>query len=144
MSATDLKEMRAALAREEAKTGNSGAIPRTPKQLMLDARDVEAKNPDKYVRWVNVRDPQKAQGRIMDGYEVMTEEAGGRSLGGSLKLMAIPRERHLERIAANKAAHKLRLQAHKTEMQQLAEGIARELRDKHGINVDAERILVSE
>lgn len=144
MSIEDLKATRDRLERIERTTGNSGAVPRTPKQLMLDASEIEKGDPEHKYRWVNVRDPQKAQARIMEGYTPIAEGEGGRTLGGALKLMKIPREVHLARIADQKREHKLRLNAHRTELENLAEGIARELRDRHGINVDAERILVSE
>lgn len=144
MSADTLKEMKSKLDRLEATTGNSGAVPRTPKQLLLDRRHLEQSDKDHRYRWVSARDAQKIESRLLEGYVKVPDGEGGANLGGSLVLMKIPRERYLERVRANRQRHAERMGSHKREMEEVAESVARILRDKHGINYNAERILVSE
>lgn len=137
------EEQLAAARRTEARTV-PGAVPRTPRQLMLDASAVQEKHPDKHLRWVNIKDPQKAESRQMDGYTRLTSEEGGKQLGSELVLMGAPRELVEARIADERKLNRERLEAPKRMMQEAAEGIARELRDNHGINVDPSRIFVNE
>src|SRR5512138_58264 len=79
------------LSRQE-ETTNPGANVLTPKQELLNARDVQEKHPDKRVRWVSLRDAQKVESRKMEGYKIIPSEEGGRRLGDDLVLMEIPRE----------------------------------------------------
>jgi hypothetical protein len=137
-----LKEMQAELAREEAKTGSSGAIPRTPKQNLLDARDVEAKHPDHYVRWLNT-DGDKVQSRQADGFEKIPESEGGRQTG-RLALFKQPREQHEKRVRDQKETAERRLTQHNQEVEAAAETIAKHLRDRHGVRIDARDFLISE
>jgi hypothetical protein len=115
---------------------------------MLDATALEEKHPDKHFRFVNTSDPGKVQGRVADGYERVSEEdaraAGARSQVGESVLMSIPREKYEERVQRQKEVHDSRLKAHQTEVQRAVEAVARELRDRHGINVPVERLLVDE
>lgn len=137
-------EQLAAARRVEAKTV-PGATPRAPRQQMLDsAKAVQDRHPDKRVRWVNMRDPQKVESRQMDGYQRLTSEEGGKQLGNELVLMAAPRELVEAREANERQINRDRLEAPKRMMQEAAEGIARELRDRHGINVDPSRLFVNE
>jgi len=122
----------------------SGAPSRAPRQQMLDASAVQERHPDKHVRWVGIRDPQKAESRQLDGYERLTSEEGGKQIGNELVLMAAPRELVEARIQSERRLNRERLEAPKRMMQEAAEGIARELRDRHGITVDADRIFVNE
>ena len=142
-SEVSLKEMQDKLKRLEETSGRSGAISRTPKQMMLDARELEQKDPEHHYRFVSSRDPQKVQGRIMEGYAKVPESEGGRDLGG-LILMKIPRRQYESRVANETRITKERLSAHTKEMRTAAESVAKELRDKHGISVPMERIFVSE
>jgi hypothetical protein len=119
-----------------------GATVLTPKEQMLDARDVEKRHPDKAIRWVNIRDPQKAATRQLEGYVRLSEEEGGRTIGDELALMGAPRE-HIE--AQREAIRRVtfeRLNAHNNEMEQIAEGVAKVMRDRYGMSVDPKRILV--
>lgn len=138
-----LKALQEQLANKEAKSGLGGAIARTPKEMLLDASDVEAKDPDHHYRFVNVTDTQKGQRRIVEGYRVVPEAEGGRTLGG-LTLMKIPRKQAEARIARQDELSRRRLDVHNAEMEQAAEGMSRQLRDRHGINVPPERLLVKE
>lgn len=139
----ELKEMSDKLARLEKTSGGSGAVPFTPKQALLDPGDVVTQNPDKRFRWVNVNNAEKAQQRTAQGYERVGHAEGGRQVG-NLALFAIPRQVYEQRVAAIKEMNERRLSAHKTEVEQMAVSVARELRDRHGIKVDAERILIQE
>lgn len=121
-----------------------GADMLTPKQSLLDAREVQKKNPDLRVRWVSLRNPEKLQARQAEGYQALTPEQGGRRLGDNLVLMGIPRERHEARVARQERANQERLKQHNRDMEAIVEAVARELRDKHGISVKPERILVQE
>lgn len=138
-----LKKMQEDLARTEETTGRAGAIPRTPKQMLLDAREIEEKDPEHHYRFVQTGDAQKAQGRILEGYRLVPEKDGGRSIGG-LALMRIPRKKVEERIQRQNELSARRLTEHNVEMERLAEGMSKELRDRHGINVPPERLLVKE
>lgn len=129
------------LERQEATTGRSGAIPRMPKQMMLDASDVAAKRPDKHLRWVSLKDENKVPMRKLEGYSVVPEKDGGRAIGSEYVLMEVPREVVEERVARQKAEHERRLNQHNAEWQQQAEAVARELRDKHGIRVSPEQLI---
>lgn len=115
-----------------------------PKGRMLDAREIEKQDPSHHYRFVNVKDPQKAEGRLEEGFRMVPESEGGRNLGGSLALMKIPREKYEARKDQERTLAKDRLSSHKNEMRALAEGISRELRDRHGVKMDPERLLVSE
>ena len=143
MANTELKAQIEKLKTEEAKTGNSGAIPRTPKQMMMDVSDLTAKDPNHHYRWVSTAEG-KMQSRVVEGYERVSESDGGRSLGANLVLMRIPRDRAEARSHRQRATTDRRLDSHNTEMMRLAEGVSKELRDRHGIKVPAERLLVKE
>ena len=132
------------LQQMERTTGGSGAIPLAPKQQMLDARDVQAKHPDLKLRWVNIKDPQRAAVQMMKGYRRLTAEEGGRALGDELALFGVSRAEYDRRIEHNQKVHAERLTSHRREMENMAEAVARELRDRHGIRVSSERILVNE
>lgn len=143
MSLADLKAQQKALDEVEARTV-SGAPTLTPKQQMLDASEVEKRHPDKVIRWVNIRDPQKAESRRVEGYVRLSEAEGGRSLGNDLALMAIPRRLHEQKVAAIQKLNDDRLNAHRREMESVAESVAKQMRDRYGVSIDASRILVDE
>lgn len=140
---TTVGEMQASLDRLERTTGSSGAVPLTPKAQLLDAREVESNHKDKRLRWVNVQNAEKAQLRQAQGYERVPVAEGGRQVG-NLALFALPREEFVRREAAVERQNKDRLSAHKSEVERMAESVARELRDRHGISVSTEKILYSE
>lgn len=126
----------------EAKT-TYGAPVMAPKQLMMNASDVEAKHPDLKLRWVNIKDPQKAAARMLQGYRRLTAEEGGRQLGDEAALFGIPRRQYDAMVEHNRQLHEARLSAHKTEVQNAAEAVARQLRDQYGVKIDAERIFIN-
>lgn len=131
------------LSRLEEKT-TPGASDLSPKQALFDATDVQKRHPDKRVRWVSLKNPDKVLARKLEGYELMSEADGGRRLGEDSALAAISREKYEARVKRQEALAKARLSQHKTEMAALAEGLAKQLRDRHGIDIDVDRLLVSE
>lgn len=129
----------------QERTTVPGAFDRTPKGKMLDASSTEKSvGPDKRVRWLNLKDPNKVAMRQQEGYVRVPESEGGKVLGDEMATFAIPRERHEARVAAQNAENKRRLVAHKTDMERLAENTARVLRDQHGISVDPRRLFRDE
>jgi len=127
----------------ERKTVPGLAI-RTPRARVLDARSVQEKHPDKHIRWVNIKDPEKAEARKEDGYMRLTSEEGGRQIGDQAALFAIPKAHADQKKADIKAENLARLDAHKAAMQRAAEEGARDLRDKAGLNVSAHRLLIND
>lgn len=121
-----------------------GAPTRTPRAKMLEAPEAVEKNPDLGLRWGNIRDPQKMETHQMDGYRRLTSEEGGKQIGNELVLLGIPKPLAEARIAEQKALNAERLTAHVRTMENAAEGVAKELRDRHGINVDPRRLFVNE
>jgi hypothetical protein len=132
-----------ALRRQEEKEVPGLRI-RTPRQRILDASEVQAKHPDKHIRWVNIKDPEKAEARKEDGYKRLTSEEGGRQIGDQAALFAIPKEQAEEMRLAHQEENEMRLNAHKAEMRRAAEQGAKQLRDQAGLDVSAERLLIDE
>ncbi len=142
-----LKEVDAALARAEAKEV-PGAPVRTSKQMLLDATAMEAKDLEHYYRYVNSDDPNKPVVRQADGFSrVPTAEAekyGIKTEVHGMILMRQPREKHVMRVTKQKERNAELLEAHNREVEATAEAVAKVLRDKHGLNISTERLLVRE
>lgn len=143
MGLAELREQQKQLERQEAKTV-PGAFSREPKQHLLDASDVQKRHPDKHIRWVNIKDPQKVESRQLEGYVRLTAEEGGRQVGGELALFAIPKAQYESRVAWQRQRNRELLTAHRGEMQKEAQKLERELRDQHGFDVGSKGILVDE
>ena len=133
-------EVLAKLQRQEAKEV-SGAPSRTPKQMMLDASEAKEQNPDKHLRWVSLKDTNKLTSRKAEGYVAIDEEKGGKALGDELVLMGMPKELYEQRLARQKEEAARRISQHNKDWENLAEATARELRDKHGLKVDAKNLM---
>jgi hypothetical protein len=136
------------LRRAEAKTV-SGAGSQTPKQRLLSVSTIEKANPDWHYRYVNMTDPEKVKLRRDRGYVPVSDEEAKKfdiaaRHGNDLVLMKIPRADHEKRLAELDAVNYARLNAHKAEVAGAAERIVRELKDKHGIDMDLNRFLVSD
>jgi len=142
-SGKTVQEMQKDLEIVERTTGPSGAVPFTPKAQLLDASDTQAKHPDKRLRWGNVGNKEKMDLRVAQGYERVPAAEGGRQVG-NLALIGISKTEYQKRVRDQEQRNKDRLNAHKTEVEQMAEGVARELRDRHGIHVSAENIIIRE
>lgn len=143
MGMDELKAQRAALTRTEEREVPGVQI-RTPRARLLDARDVQAKHPDKHVRWVSMRDDEKAEARKEDGYTRLTSEEGGRIVGKELALFSLPKKEADARIDAQRKKNAVMLDAHKSTMENEAESAARYLRDNKGMSVSAKELLISE
>lgn len=132
-------EMRDQLKRQ-AEMAHSGAASNATATMLLDKTDAERLNPGKRLRWVSIRNAQKAAMRQATGYERVPAEEGGRQVG-DLILMRLPGEEHAKRVHAIKELTQARLDAHNKESEQIAEGLARELRDRHGIKIRPEDLF---
>lgn len=139
MGLAELQELR----RVEEKT-IPGLVIRTPKQRLLNAHEVQMKHPDKHVRWVNIKDPEKAEARKEEGYQRLTSEEGGKQIGDQGALFAIPRAVAEEKRKAIRDENSRRLNAHVNDMRAAAEAGARMLRDQAGLSVSAERLLIND
>jgi len=130
--------------REQLKKQNearfSGAAPMATATMLLDKSEAERLNPEHRVRWVSLKNAQKAIMRQASGYERISAEEGGRQVG-DLALMRLPAEEHARRVERIKMLNRDRLSVHNKEAEQMAEAIAKELRDRHGISVSAEKIF---
>jgi len=143
MGMEELKAQRAQLDRIEEKEV-PGVRVRTPRAKMLDIREVQAKHPDKHLRWVSIREDEKAEARKEEGYTRLTAEEGGRQIGKELVLMGIPKSLANERIRDQEERNAQLLDAHKTAMRAEAESAARYLRDNKGLKINADEVLISE
>lgn len=133
-----IKSMQAELKRMEATSGPSGAMSNEPTAVVLDASRQQASSPDKRFRWVHVT---KAARRQVQGYTRVSEADGGRQVG-NLILMTLPREEYDRRLEHQRKINRERLTVHNREVEEVAEGIAKYLRDEKGINVRTEDILL--
>lgn len=122
----------------------SGAAVLTPKEVLLDLSDLKAAHPDRHFRWVNIKAPGNADRRRLGGYIRLPESEGGRQLGGEIAVFVTTQRIFEHHEAKIKSDNKKRLQAHRAEVENAVEAVARELRDKYGLKVDADRILVDE
>jgi hypothetical protein len=140
----EIKAKMQELSRIEAKTGPSGAIPNASKAMLLDKREADEKNPNSRVRWVNLANSDKALLRtVVQGYKRLSDSEGGRQVG-NLVLCAIPRSVYEERLAQYKAAHEARLRAHKNDMEEAFDVIAKHMHDRYGIKLDMKRLLIND
>ena len=124
----------------EAKTV-PGARPRTPRAMMLDASEQEAKDPDNYYRFVNLRDKERLATRVQDGFTKVPDSEGGKTLGDEYALMRQSQAKHREHLEQRDALTRHRESAHVREMENAAESVSKMLRDQHGIKVDPRHIL---
>lgn len=142
----EVEKQIADLQRIEAKT-ESGAMPLTPRQKMLDATKMEKKDPERAYRYISTADPEKLEARLQDFAPVPESEAaaaGVKAKVGRMMLVRQPMATHQANVVAQKRRNKDRLEQHKTEMERVVDAVARELRDKHGIAVDTKRLFVNE
>lgn len=142
-----LEELKSKLERAEAKEV-PGAPQMEPKGQMLDATEYEARHDDKYIRWCNTTNKEKMEQRRLDGFQPVSEEAakeaGVSAQLGEMRLMEQSRERHEARVKRQEQVNADRLKQHNRDVEAAAEAVAKQLRDRHGINVDTDRLLVRE
>jgi hypothetical protein len=134
-----IKELQSQLQRQ-ANQEYSGAASNATATMMLDKSEAEKLNPGSRVRWVSLRNEQKAAARQASGYVRLAAEEGGRQVG-SLVLMKLPAEEHARRVKQIDQLTQDRLHAHEKEAENMAVSLARELRDNHGIRVDPEKLF---
>lgn len=135
----ELDELDKKLQQIERTTGGSGAISRTPKNMMLDASAAQEANPDLHIRWVNVNNVDKVTTHVANGYQRLPESKGGRTLG-NLVLMSIPKSEHLKRRAAIRQQVREWLAIDKQGYESFLGGMAQALRDKYGIKITPQQL----
>jgi hypothetical protein len=131
-------EMRKQLEKQAAQE-YSGARSNATATMMLDKSEAEALNPGSRVRWVSLKNATKATARQASGYTRLSVEEGGRQVG-DLVLMKLPAAEHARRVEQIKKLTQERVNAHNREAENMAENLARELRDRHGIDVKPEML----
>ena len=134
-------QQRRALERLEG-TFEGGAVSLTPKERLLDARDVQEQHPDKHVRWLSLRNKEKMDARMEEGYAKLSEEEGGRQLGDSMALFAIPRELHEARVKRQEKMTRDRMGAVKELYGEVGARLAHELKRTHGLSDNQVRRLI--
>lgn len=140
----DLEAQIAELQRQENREV-PGAPVLTPKGDMLRIPDeLRAANPESHFRFIATKDPNKVAQRKAEGYQILSESEGGRRLGDGLALAKLPKERAAAREAAQQELNRARLAESKRDVERVAEAVARELRDRHGLNIPVKRLLVDE
>lgn len=140
---SELKAQEKELVQQEVATGRSGAVPNTAKRTLLDASDVQKKFPDRHFRWVNVGSAERHQLRSAQGYVILPESEGGKRIG-NLALAYIPRQLYDKRIAEIRKRTADRLKSHRPEVEQMADAVQKELRDRYGIDLGPKGILINE
>lgn len=136
-----LKEQIAELDRVERTTGRSGAIPNTSKQKMLEYSEEQAMHPDKRLRWLTLSNKEKMESRKASGYEILPVSEGGKQVGNYV-LSAISREEYDRRVAEMTKRDRELLSAHNREVDAEAEVAAKYLRDRFGMDIRAEDIII--
>jgi hypothetical protein len=118
----------------------SGADIRTPRGNILHAEEAISKRPEFHYRFVNVSAPGKAANAQAIGYEKVSEEEGGKTLG-DLVLFRIPLEKRADRVASQERQTK-------DDIKKVTEDLRGEVREmarfmkKKGIDIDENRLGV--
>ena len=137
----EVKNTTEKLERLERTTGRSGAVPNAPKQMLLEAPDAVAQHPDKRLRWGSLSNPDKMEVRKAEGYERLPVSEGGKQVG-NMVLLALPREEYEARVRRILEENERRLTLHNHEVEAVAEQVAKVLRDKYGLRIPAEDIII--
>lgn len=139
--ASQAKEIVDAVARQERTTGGSGAVPNALKGDLLDLSDLQAKHPDKHLRWCNVNNPPGMANHAKKGRTRLAQSDGGRQMG-NLAVFEMPIERYKQNAREDKQRRDAFLEtAKRRDFDQEADAIARYLRDNHGIKINPERLI---
>lgn len=151
-SRADLKA-RIGELREKMKRLEATEVPGAPSRMqpgdVLNVDALKEVHPESHFRFVNPTDPQKIANRRRRGYVPVTDEEAAAvdlkaKVGNDAILMKQPAEMHEQEVKRLAQLNKERLDAHKAEVTRAAEAVARELHDKHGIDVPVERLMVNE
>lgn len=140
-----LREEKERLNRLENQTV-PGAETLMSKQLLLDPSEARANPANKgfKLRWVNTSMPEKIQGRKLEGYEVVPQSDGGKTLGTEYILMRIPVALADRKKKALREKGRVWLAAHKNMMEQEAEKVAKILEEKYNFSPKEAKILIDE
>lgn len=126
-------------------TFEGGAVSLTPKERLLDAREAQEMHPDKHVRWLSLRNKEKMDARIEEGYSKLSEEEGGRQLGDSMALFAIPRELRDARVKRQERMTRERMGAVKELYAEVGSRLAHEMKRVHGLSdAQVRRLIINE
>lgn len=115
-----------------------------PKTNLFEVTEKQLADKDNYYRYINIKSSDNALRRQAQGYTLVPEAEGGHRIGDEMALGKTSRANYNARTAAKEKLGRERLDAHKSEVQQVVESVVRELRDKHGISVDEKRLFVNE
>jgi len=118
----------------------SGANVRAPRGSILHAEEALAKHPEYHYRFVNMNAPGKADNAKAIGYEKVTEEDGGKTLG-DLALFRIPLEKRAERVASQEKQTKDDIKKVTEDLRGEVREMARFMRRK-GLDIDENRLGV--
>lgn len=132
--------MLAELKDQEARFGQSGLSPLTPRGNLLVAGEIAAQYPDDHLRWVNETIPGRAALLQSMGYE----RVPGQVKGGDTVLWKIPREKWASgEVAKNVQTEKMLRKA----TSQNRDDTVQELQtffDQHGVNIDVDKFFSRE
>lgn len=118
----------------------SGANIRAPRGSILHAEEALAKRPEFHYRFVNMNAPGKADNAKAIGYEKVSEEEGGKTLG-DLALFRIPLEKRAERVAGQEKQTKDDIKKVTEDLRGEVREMARFMRRK-GLDIDENRLGV--
>ena len=98
-----------------------------------------------HLRWLSLRNKEKLDSRIEEGYAKVPEAEGGRQLGDSMALFRIPTELRDARKRREVAQTNSRLHSVKERFAEFGERVVHKLKRDHGLS-DAEvrRLIINE
>jgi hypothetical protein len=129
--------MLAELKDNEARHGHSGLSPLTPRGNLLQAGAIQAQFPADHLRWVNETIPGRAALLTSLGYE----RVPGSIVGGDTVLWKIPREKWASGEATKQAETDRMLRKATSRNRDETVHELQAFFDKHGVNVDVDRIV---
>lgn len=133
-----------ALERLEGKF-EGGAASLSPKEQLLNADEAKKQNPDSHVRWLSLRNTEKLDARMEEGYAKIPESEGGRQLGDSMALFRIPRQLSDARIKRQEEATRARAGAVKEVFTEIGQRLAHEMKRQLGLSdSQVKRLIINE
>lgn len=126
--------------KERENSTYAGADIRAPRGSIINAEEAISKHPEYHYRFVNILAPGKADNAKAMGYEKVTEEDGGKTLG-DLSLFRIPLERRAERQAGQEKRTKDDIKKVTEDLRGEVREMAKFLRRK-GVDIDENRLGV--
>lgn len=132
--------MLAELKDSEARFGQSGLSPLTPRGNLLQAGAIQAEYPDDHLRWVNETVPGRAELLKSIGYEPVP----GQRRGGDLVLYKIPREKWASGEAAKQIETDKQIRKATTSSRDDMVQEFQRFLDQHQVNLDADKMISRE